>query len=93
MLHLIGVMSGGNKPPLCKGRWLAKQDGGIVKATFVRKTIPQSPSASICLQIFSHLHKGAFGFVLTESSSVFPDKHCICGHKCDSSDMPRVRSA
>lgn len=32
VLHLIGVLSGGNEPPLCKGRWLAKQDGGIVKA-------------------------------------------------------------
>ena len=32
------------KPPLCKGRWIAKQDGGIV--LFVRiasRTIPQSP--------------------------------------------------
>ena len=32
VLHLLGVLSGGNEPPLCKGRWLAKQDGGIVKA-------------------------------------------------------------
>ena len=31
VLHLLGVLSGGNEPPLCKGRWLAKQDGGIVK--------------------------------------------------------------
>ena len=30
------------KPPLCKGRWLAKQDGGIVKAKPYSKTIPQS---------------------------------------------------
>ena len=32
VLHLSGERSGGNEPPLCKGRWLAKQDGGIVKA-------------------------------------------------------------
>ena len=32
VLHLLGVLSGGNEPPLCKGRWLAKQDVGIVKA-------------------------------------------------------------
>ena len=29
-----------NKTPLCKGRWLAKQDGGIVKANILFKTIP-----------------------------------------------------
>ena len=23
VLHLLGVLSGGNEPPLCKGRWLA----------------------------------------------------------------------
>ena len=34
------------KPPLCKGRWLAEQDGGIVKSRNQRKTIPQSPSAT-----------------------------------------------
>ena len=39
--YTFSVLSGGNKPPLCKGRWLAKQDGGIVKVTFYRKTIPQ----------------------------------------------------
>ena len=25
------ALAGTPKPPLCKGRWLAKQDGGIVK--------------------------------------------------------------
>ena len=24
VLHLLGILSGGNKPPLCKGRWLAQ---------------------------------------------------------------------
>ena len=24
VLHLLGVLSGGNEPPLCKGRWLAQ---------------------------------------------------------------------
>ena len=23
VLHLLGVLSGGNEPPLCKGRWLS----------------------------------------------------------------------
>ena len=46
VLHLVGVLSGENEPPLCKGRWLAKQDGGIVKAKIHCKTIPQPPTAS-----------------------------------------------
>ena len=46
VLHLLGVLSGGNEPPLCKGRWLAKQDGRFVKAKISSKTIPQPPSAS-----------------------------------------------
>ena len=37
------LLGGRKEPPLCKGRWLAKQDGGIVKAKFLPKTIPQSP--------------------------------------------------
>ena len=46
-LHLLGVLSGGNEPPLCKG---------------------------------------SLWFVRSESLSVFPDKHCFCGHK---SEAPR----
>ena len=46
VLHRLGVLSSGNEPPLCKGRWLAEQDGGIVKTKGYRKTIPQPPSAS-----------------------------------------------
>ena len=72
VLHLLGVLSGGNEPPLCKGRWLAKQDGGLVKAKISSKTIPQPPSASALnlsrrrqATCFAHclipLHKGAFG--------------------------------
>ena len=80
MLHLFGVLSDGDKPPLCKGRWLAKQDGGIVKAKFIRKTIPQPPTAS------APFTQGSLWFVRPESSSAFPDKHCFCGHK---SEAPR----
>ena len=40
VLHLIGVLSGENEPPLCKGRWLAKQDGGIVKSKILPKNNP-----------------------------------------------------
>lgn len=47
VLHLLGVLSGGNEPPFTQGRlW----------------------------------------FVRSESLSVFPDKHCFCGHK---SEAPR----
>ena len=35
-------------PPLCKGRWLAWQDGGVVKVIFFYKTIPHpTPSSSL----------------------------------------------
>ena len=80
VLHLLGVLSGGNEPPLCKGRWLAKQDGGFVKAKISSKTIPQPPSAS------APFTQGSLWFVRSESLSVFPDKHCFCGHK---SEVPR----
>ena len=40
VLHLVGVLSGENEPPLCKGRWLAKQDGGIVKSKILPKNNP-----------------------------------------------------
>ena len=34
-------------PPLCKGRWLAWQDGGGVKVIFFYKTIPHpTPSGA-----------------------------------------------
>ena len=34
-------------PPLCKGRWLAWQDGGVVKVIFLYKTIPHpTPSGA-----------------------------------------------
>lgn len=75
MLHLLGVLSGGNEPPLCKGRWLAKQDGGFVKAKISSKTIPQPPSAS------APFTQGSLWLVRPENLSDFPDKHCFCGHK------------
>jgi len=56
VLHLLGVLSGGKEPPLCKGRWLAERDGGIViKQDFIVK---QSLSR---LRRQLPLHKGAFG--------------------------------
>ena len=77
MLHLLGVLSGGNEPPLCKGRWLAKQDGGIVESNNFVVTIPQPPSAS------APFTQGSLWFVRPESLSIFPDKHCFCGHKIE----------
>ena len=37
--HLLG---GRKEPPLCKGRWLAKQDGGIVKVSYKVKNNPSA---------------------------------------------------
>ena len=71
VLHLIGVLSGENEPPLCKGRWLAKQDGGIVESNNFVVTIPQPPTAS------APFTQGSLWFVRPESSSAFPDKHCV----------------
>ena len=44
---------GRKKPPLCKGRWHAKCDGGIVKLDLIKNN-PSPPAAEL------PLHKGAF---------------------------------
>jgi len=41
---LSNYFLGGKKPPLCKGRWIARRDGGVVKNAIFEKTIPQSAS-------------------------------------------------
>ena len=41
------MFSGDNKPPLCKGRWLAQaRRRDCNKAKIYRKTIPQSPTVT-----------------------------------------------
>ena len=45
--------------------------------------IENNPSAAFGV---SSLYKGSLWFVRSESLSVFPDKHCFCGHK---SEAPR----
>ena len=73
--YSFSILSGGNEPPLCKGRWIAQRDGRIVKAKFIRKTIPQPPTAS------APFTQGSLWYVHPESPSAFPDKHCFCGYK------------
>ena len=42
-------------PPLCKGRWLAWQDGGVVKVIFFYKTIPHpTPSGGQIVKQVQH---------------------------------------
>ena len=42
-------------PPLCKGRWLAWQDGGGVKVIFFYKTIPHpTPSGGQIVKQVQH---------------------------------------
>ena len=71
VLHLLGVLSGGNAPPLCKqvasnlGGGSRKRDGGIVKTKFIRQTIPQPPSAS------APFIQGNLWFVRPENPSIF----------------------
>ena len=79
VLHLIGVLSGENEPPLCKGRWLAKQDGGIVKSKILPKNNPSVTFGDSSLYTREPL------VVSPESPSSFPDKHCFCVHKCEAS--------
>ena len=61
-------------PPLCKGRWHAKRDGGIVKRNRYTKTIPQPPSAS------APFTQGSLFYVHLCRVN-FLDKHCFCGHR------------
>ena len=80
MLHLLGVLSGGNEPPLCKGRWLAQARRRDWPNLFVRlqtnelvefvgvacdATIPQPPSAS------APFTQGSLWFVRPECPSIF----------------------
>ena len=53
----------------------ACRDGGIVKTKYHRKTIPQPPSAS------APFAQGSLFYVHLYLVN-FPDKHCICVHKC-----------
>ena len=71
----VGALSGGNEPPLCKGRWLAYARRWDCKSKILLKTIPQSTSLT------APFTQGSLWFVCPESPSSFPDKHCFCGHK------------
>ena len=78
VLHLSNELSSDNKPPLCKGRWLAKQDGGIVKSKILQKN---NPSAAFGV---SSLYTREPLICAPRKSVNFPDKHCFCGQKSDS---------
>ena len=82
VLHLLGVLSGGGEPPLCKGRWLAERDGGIViKQDFIVK---QSLSR---LRRQLPLHKGAFGLRASKVHLLFLTSTAFVSTKA----KPRVR--
>ena len=55
VLHLLGVLSGGNEPPLCKGRWLAQARRRDCKS---KKFIVKQSLSRLRRQL--PLHKGAF---------------------------------
>ena len=51
-------------PPLCKGRWHAKRDRGVVKAKFHRKTIPHPTSSG------APFAQGSLGYKPTNSEFI-----------------------
>ena len=71
----VGALSGGSKPPLCKGRWLAQARRRDCKR---KKFIAKQSLSRLRRQL--PLHKGAFLYVHLWLIN-FPDKHCFCGHK------------
>ena len=80
--NLLNYLPGDRKePPLCKCEKICKQigtacrDGGIVNVRFEKKTIPQPPLASA-----PFAQGSLFNVHLYHVN--FPDKHCICVHKC-----------
>ena len=72
---LFAFCSGGRKkPPLCKGRWLAKQDGGIVKVSYKVKNNPSAAfgvSSLYTREPFLFIY--ALSIFLTSTASVDTD--------------------
>ena len=76
------------KPPLCKGRWQPKADGGIVKHRDQEKTIPQSLSRQL------PLHKGAevlrSSEKITEGYSPLSERE-VARQSCDGRSLRQYR--
>ena len=66
VLHLLGVLSGGNEPPLCKGRWLAQARRRDCKS---KKFIVKQSLSRLRRQL--PLHKGAFGLCVPKVHLLF----------------------
>ena len=65
-------------PPLCKGRWLAWQDGGVVKVIFFYKTIPHpTPSGAPFTQ--ASLFLFAYDLSIFLTSTAFVDTNAKYG--------------
>ena len=65
-------------PPLCKGRWLAWQDGGVVKVIFFYKTIPHpTPSGAPFTQ--GSLFLFAYDLSIFLTSTAFLDTNAKYG--------------
>ena len=57
MEYMFAKANALKKPHLCKGRWHALRDGGIVKKQSRLENNPSPPTAEL------PLHKGAYGVV------------------------------
>ena len=82
MLHLLGVLSGGDEPPLCKGRWLAQARRRDCKS---KKFIVKQSLSRLRRQL--PLHKGAFGLCAPKICLLFLTSTAFVGTKA----KPRIR--
>ena len=84
VLHLLGVLSGGNIAFL-------REEGGTRSVTEgARVTVVFNKfyrNALSLTRLRRELpHGGSLWFVRPESPSAFPDKHCFCGHKSEATN-------
>ena len=82
---VVGAVSGVHrkKPPLCKGRWLAKQDGGVVKKLQQEQSLrhgkpchlPQHLVGSFFNSALCALHSASGNYIAPKKHPEAPKKH------------------
>ena len=82
VLHLLGVLSGADEPPLCKGRWLAQARRRDCKS---KKFIVKQSLSRLRRQL--PLHKGAFSLCVPKVRLLFLTSTALV----DTKAKPRAR--